>query len=53
MPTPEESKRRMYDLLRLATGQAPTDATASDEQRLVFWENWWKVHAAEYGVVTR
>lgn len=52
-PTPEESKTRMYGLLRLATGQAPVEATASDEQRIVFWENWWKVHAAEYGVVTR
>ena len=52
-PTPEESRAKMFDRLRLATGQAPTDATASDEQRTLFWENWWKVHAAEYGVVTR
>jgi hypothetical protein len=43
----------MYDRLRLATGQAPTEAAVSDEQRNVFWENWWKVHAAEYGAAAQ
>ncbi len=52
-PTPEESRAKMYERLRLATGQAPTDATASDEPRIMFWENWWKVHAAEYGAVAK
>jgi tetratricopeptide (TPR) repeat protein len=53
MPTPEESRTRMYDRLRLATGQAPTEAAVSDEQRNVFWENWWKEHAAEYGAAAQ
>jgi tetratricopeptide (TPR) repeat protein len=52
-PTPEVSRAKMCDRLRLATGQAPAEATASDERRVLFWENWWKVHAPEYGVVTR
>jgi tetratricopeptide (TPR) repeat protein len=52
-PTPEESRSKMYDRLRLATGQAPTEAAASDEQRNIFWENWWKEHAAEYGAAAQ
>lgn len=53
-PSPEQSLTRMIERLRQVTGQNfgydPVATPEQKQQAISAWENWWKEHAADYGV---